>query len=666
MGVVTASDGLVSTSYVDADQIAGALVPGTSHLLVVRDSSSLELRDVASNDVIATAPFPLDGLAAGGVPVVSADGARAVMIAYDPSADRFHGGLAVIDTTTLDPVGAVIPLDEWPQDVAIDPSGDTVAAVFRGDGSITAIDVASGASQRSGPFITEEDVPESTPSASLAFDADGRILLGTVLPELLFLDPSSLAVEARVPITPFSANIATVLTADGRVVASGERSTVAIDSGSASMLWSHSLEVTKPESCIELAASSARGTLYCADPWGGIVEYSLESGMPTSRRFDPQWGRTGSLGLTDDGGRLVAIASEMPALSLWRTDGGGAVSALEAAGRVMLDGYGGTEAALVVAERPPEARIDIDLSDFSLWVPDGDRTLRQLGDLEGTGWAGRDLLMAFSPAEEDFVTIVGSTGERIVSSHIPEASMRFLPGPSGERSYMMNYAGARSDDDVPRGWVAVYDGATGNPTGLTLELGESMPWYVSASADDSVVAITRLTSEGFLTGLYDGRTGAQIIDGLEGPTVTAITPSGELLAAEDGRITRHDLKTLAKTGTIPGARGEINSLQVSRDGRTLLATANDETVTLYDLPSGIRLGDPIPASAPLIGQGALRPDGLQFVVNVKDGIQVWDADPEHQFAAACRIAGRVLTAEERATYLDLLPEQPDACAAVLG
>ena len=148
--------------------------------------------------------------------------------------------------------------------------------------------------------------------------------------------------------------------------------------------------------------------------------------------------------------------------------------------------------------------------------------------------------------------------------------------------------------------------------------------------------------------------------------MTAITPSGELLGARDGRMTRHDLRTLERTGTIPGAGGEINSLQVSRDGQTLLTTSNDETVTLYDLPSGRRLGDPIPASAPLIGQGALRPDGLQFVVNVTNGIQVWDADPAHQFEAACRIAGRELSADERSTYLGSLPERTDACAAILG
>ncbi len=220
----------------------------------------------------------------------------------------------------------------------------------------------------------------------------------------------------------------------------------------------------------------------------------------------------------------------------------------------------------------------------------------------------------------------------------------------------------KDDDEPAHGWINVYSGATGNPTGLVFELGDAFPAWVAANADDSVIAITRWIDDVATTGLFDGRTGNVIVDGLEGPTVTAIAPSGELIAADAGHITRHDPKTLARTGTIPGARGEVNSLQISRDGRTMLATANDETVALYDLPSGLRLGDPIPASAPLIGQGALRPDGLQFVVNVREGIQVWDADPEHQFAAVCRMAGRVLSAEERATYLASLPDSPAACA----
>ena len=152
---------------------------------------------------------------------------------------------------------------------------------------------------------------------------------------------------------------------------------------------------------------------------------------------------------------------------------------------------------------------------------------------------------------------------------------------------------------------------------------------------------------------------------LEGAEVTAVGPDDSLYAATDGRITIYDLETLAVTGTIPGARGEVNSLQIDRDGATMLVTANDETVSLIDLATGARLGDAIAASAPQIIQGFLRPDGQELVVNIEQGVQRWDLDPVHQYEAACRIAGRELTAQEWKTYLGDLSRTNPTCSGVL-
>ena len=53
---------------------------------------------------------------------------------------------------------------------------------------------------------------------------------------------------------------------------------------------------------------------------------------------------------------------------------------------------------------------------------------------------------------------------------------------------------------------------------------------------------------------------------------------------------------------------------------------------------------------------ALRPDGLQVVVTTVDGIAIWDLDPAHWMAAACKLAGRNLTIEEWDLYIgDLAP-----------
>ena len=104
------------------------------------------------------------------------------------------------------------------------------------------------------------------------------------------------------------------------------------------------------------------------------------------------------------------------------------------------------------------------------------------------------------------------------------------------------------------------------------------------------------------------------------------------------------------------------SLQVSDDRRTLVAGASDDTVTLYDLVAGIRLGDPIPSESPLITPGYLRPDGRELLVNMRDGVAVWDLDPDAQFDAACRLAGRNLTREEWATYFGAIAPYRETCS----
>lgn len=667
MGVVTASGGLISTRFVDADQLAGALIPGTTSAFLVTDWSSIEVHDIDTGDVTAMTTTPAEGFDISGRLALSRDGARAAVVLYRQA----DGGapvlkLAVMDAATLAPIGISVELPAFPDAIAMDATGSLVVLAYDGGASVESIDIDLGVARFAAPLTDAGTMPELGEHASLAFAPDGRIALGTVHDGVLLLDPDTLAVDATVAVPEFSAHQAATMTADGVLVASGERSTTAVDTTTNRMLWTHVLEKTKPTACSRIAASSASGLVYCADEWGDTVEYDLGTGLPTSRRFDPQLGATAYIGLTARGGELLAIGEGTPSLSLWRTDGSGAANTLGAKGRVMLGGYGGPDQALVVAERPPDARYDIDLTDFSLWSPEGDRTVRDLdGELQGADWAGRDLLTAFSLTDDDFVAIVASTGERIEFDPVSDSSMRTWPSASGDRLYESNYTSG--DAQTPaRGWIGVRSGENLGILPLTFELGEGLPTAVSMNADDSLVAITRWIDGIATTGIFDGSTGDVIVDGLEGPTVTAITPSGELLAARDGRITRHDLRTLQRTGTLPGAHGEVNTLQVSRDGQTLLATANDETVSLYDLPSGIRLGDPIRASAPLIGQGALRPDGLEFVVNVKDGIQVWDADPAHQFEAACRIAGRELSTEERATYLATLPSSPPACAGILG
>ncbi len=114
--------------------------------------------------------------------------------------------------------------------------------------------------------------------------------------------------------------------------------------------------------------------------------------------------------------------------------------------------------------------------------------------------------------------------------------------------------------------------------------------------------------------------------------------------------------------TFPAARGNVNSLQFSADGRLLLATSADQSVSLYDVETATRLGDPIPTAAPFIVPGFLRPDGAVLAVTTTEGVALWDLDPDHLVTAACRLAGRNLTEAEWATYLGRLGPYRATCA----
>ncbi len=116
---------------------------------------------------------------------------------------------------------------------------------------------------------------------------------------------------------------------------------------------------------------------------------------------------------------------------------------------------------------------------------------------------------------------------------------------------------------------------------------------------------------------------------------------------------------------LAGITAEPAGLQLSRDGRRLLATSRAGTVSLYDTRTGLRLGDPIEVSASAFGpngdlvSATLRPDGKALAVTGANGVVVWNLDPAALSRAACRLAGRELTAVEWRTYVaDLGPRRP--------
>jgi WD40 repeat protein len=292
---------------------------------------------------------------------------------------------------------------------------------------------------------------------------------------------------------------------------------------------------------------------------------------------------------------------------------------------------------------------------FAAWDPERDAaTFTVPGRAEGVGWAGAGILVGWSHRAGGVAFVDTSRGEWYRNEPRLDLHGRLWPGRSGEITYSSS----------PEGDIVLVDPTTGRPTGDVVPVGGDVA-SMSESPDATQIA-TASWNDGWKVRVHDLATGEVVADGLEGPQIVAFAPDGTLYAAHHGRITRHDPSDLRPLGTLPGAHGEVNSLQFSQDGSLLLATANDETATLYDLATGLRLGEPVRTAAPLIVPAWLRPDGEELAVTVTEGVAMWDLDPSRQFAAVCRLAGRELTPEEWATYFGTDSRQAATCAGVLG
>jgi WD40 repeat protein len=289
--------------------------------------------------------------------------------------------------------------------------------------------------------------------------------------------------------------------------------------------------------------------------------------------------------------------------------------------------------------------------DPAVWDPVADEPVDELADGVLAAWFGRDLVGG---------TFAGSDWLYDVNAHTPVASNGLLPRPSflwttpdGGRTY-----GSVVDAGSPTGprcEIRTYDADRRLRREPTIVLdGDgacSFETSVSATRDGRRVVVTTgggsyLTRR---TTVHDGRTGEQIAGPRRGLVATSVSPDGVLVGGDaSGALTQYDLETLEPIRAFPGTRAGVSHLRFSADGMILTAVAWNQTVSIYDVATHTRLGDPI---ANDFLTGALRPDGRAIATGSADGVAIWDIDPEHLAEAACRLAGRNLTASEWGTYL---------------
>ncbi len=656
MGTLTAAGGFLGNSYLPGPAARpGAGIPGSDAYLVAGDTDVA----VVGTDGVTHASADVEWSPAGGdvgpgLVAVSADGRTGVLarrLGPSPAGSPARVEVVVIELPSLVQRGTPVRFAMEAGSLAVAPDGSWAALGHATEGQVAVVGLDDGSVRRR-TFELDRLRSDWAAATLLTATDRGRLVVGGAYAALRVLDPDDLRVVRRIRVPAGSADVA-VATNGRLVVTSGSDRLLLVHLVSGRVGWSHLFGVAHPAPCPYLAVSAAARSVFCGDWFGNLQRHDLRTGLSVES-LDPQLGSVGPLLVSEDGAELAALGAGVPAVSRWRLDGTGLVTTLVARGSVVYEGWDDTDTSFLVARRPGRADEFDDLDRFALWDPERDTaTFTVPGRAEGVGWAGAGILVGWSHQAGGVAFLDTARGEWYRNAPELDRYDRLWPGASGEIAY----------GSSPDGNVVLIDPETGRPTGDAVKVGGYVG-SVSENPDASRIA-TASWNDGWDVRVHDVASGEVVADGLAGPRLVAYAPNGDLYAAQDGRITRHDPSDLRRLGTLPGAHGEVNSLQFTRDGSLLLATANDETATLYDVSTGLRLGDPIQTAAPLIVPAWLHPDGETLAMTVKQGVALWDLDPARQFDAGCRLAGRELTPEEWATYLGDAA-QVATCADVLG
>jgi WD40 repeat protein len=150
-------------------------------------------------------------------------------------------------------------------------------------------------------------------------------------------------------------------------------------------------------------------------------------------------------------------------------------------------------------------------------------------------------------------------------------------------------------------------------------------WSLAYAPDGGVLAVgDRHQVEIWQTADWVGRgTLAPGVDAL------AFAPDGRLLAMASGRLVRicDALESLARDfATCEGHRGSINGVAFTPDGRRLLTASSDQTVRVWDVPSG-RERRVYDWRLSKVHAVAVAPDGLTAAAAGDEShVVVWDLD----------------------------------------
>ena len=296
-------------------------------------------------------------------------------------------------------------------------------------------------------------------------------------------------------------------------------------------------------------------------------------------------------------------------MSRWRLDGTGPITTLVARGQA-ADTYSPSGAELLVADYASvidEAAIDGGAAapDTAVWDVERDVLLDPLDGFDGS-WVGPRLLGG-SFADGTVGVYDLDSGSGVPEIEVPPGDGVWYV-PEAERTY--EWIVEDTDDERQPGVIKTFDSSEDGDDGGDIAPDIPIVGYVkSVSATSGGTADRRHRLRARCRQPPQWRIVPHHRVRRPDAAWRSVSPSwgrGPLRSAPTARcsaatvctITEYDLDTLQPIGDFPGESGQVSQIQFSSDGRLALVSSNDQSLSVYDVATRNRLGDPIPADSP--------------------------------------------------------------------
>ncbi|MGR0219469.1 nSTAND1 domain-containing NTPase [Agromyces sp. ZXT2-6] len=672
MSVLQAAGGLVGRTTLETEgSTYGSLIPGTGRALVVTSDGRASVRDVATGQ-------PVDSLELGFEPgpprpwplvEVSADGRIGAVLWPSRTQDSpitWYGTsatsvLVAFDLVRGQRVSDPIRLGAGSGALAVNGDGSLIAVADARDGAVTLVST-DGAVVR--PVAGQRTTPLDRDSyaAAVAFDAEGRLLVGRLDDRIDVIDPVSATVLSRIAVPPSSAHVDMAVAPSGTVIASGDRAVIALEVAAGQVRWAADLPSGDLGSCNWVAVSEPQSRVYCNSRLGVTTAIELGSGAFLQSEEFRGPSDAGPLAVSEDGTGLAAMSVDRPIITRWRIDGDGPAHRLLAPGWEVLGPYAHDDSMLLMT--PAHAQGELWDPQYEAVVVDtrsGSIVHRFVDPVVEAGWVRDGRVYARSAADDLFRIYDSRTGSQVGEELWGVVTVWPIHG--GE-----TLLAVRTD-----GRMRAIDPESGMPEGSTWRV-DGFPVWVSSAPDGDPMAVSYLPDvrrreigpeeplpqAPLRVAVVSPANHAVRSDQLLALRAHVVMPNDELLGIGDHGIGRYRPDTLRGV-VVSGAETGVSPPSFDAEGATVVVTLPGGTAIAYDTASGEAIGEPFRSGGRAVMPAAIRPDGRELAVSTREGVVVWNLDPDRQFDAVCRLAGRDLSEAEWRRYLPQLGEPRSTC-----